>query len=354
MKTSFSKQRSQKIFYRLFLAAGIVLYAAVIICSFLAVKSLRSDYLALKNHDLSEDAALTIGYDDHIYASMGAGIEIESRDSKAAEHVTEFLAASLRSIDRRILSCGILYAMAIAAVLAYPLCRKCEGNRKRHVLIAALSVPVLFALFCAGILAMHAAFALPFYFPTGGTELTIIAVSLLAAAGGSCFLAWLLRMVRRQVLVAVIAVPAVIMLFIFGALFEGRLYCPPTVDSFDFLTEIDPHVLDEDYTGEVCYDDEKNVVVLNGTEYPPEQAENPDRLRGAGRVGAYVFEALSPYAGNGLFLMYEQFVGDGTAFELPPVLSALYIIKSLAFIVAPLCFKNKRDDAENADRQTAG
>ena len=335
------KADKQKIFGRLFLAAGVVLFAAILLLSFFAAKSLQADYLALKNHDISEDAVLKISYDDRIYASIGAGIEIDRRDGSAGERLTEFLAASLRSIDKRILSCGILYVMMIAAVLAYPFCRRFGQNKTRHILSVALSVPLLFAVFFAAVAVMHAAFRIPFYFPTG-KDLLLLAVSLPAVAGGSCFLAWLLRTVRRQLLVSVVAAPLVFLLFLFGAPAEGRLYCPPTVDSFDYLTEIDPHVLDEDYTGEVYYDDEKNVVVLNGTEYPPKQAENPDRLKGAGRVGAYAFELLSPYGGNSLFLTHEQYTNEGSALTIQPFLLILYVLKALAWIFLPLCLKKTR------------
>ena len=335
------RENRQKIFGRLFLAAGTVLFAAILLLSFFAAKSLQTDYLALKDHDVSEDAVLKISYDDRIYASLGAGIEIDHRDGSAGERLTEFLSASLRSIDNRILSCGILYVMMIVAVLAYPFFRRFGQNKTRHILSVALSVPILFAVFSAAIAVMHAALRVPFCFPAG-KDLLLLAVSLPAVAGGSCFLAWLLRTVRRPILVSVAAVPLVFLLFLLGAQAEGRLSCPPTVDSFDYLTEIDPHVLDEDYTGEVYYDDEKNAVILNGTEYPPEQAENPDRLKGIGRVGAYAFELLSPYGGNGLFLTHEQYTNEGSALTIQPFLLILYALKALAWIFLPLCLGKKR------------
>ena len=333
-------ENKKRIVGGLFLAAGILLFAAILLMSFLAAKSLQADYLALKNHDVSEDAVLTIGYDDRIYASIGAGIEIDSRDSRPGDRLSEFIASSLRSIDNRILSCGILYTMMTAAVLAYPLCRRFGQNKKRHVLSAALSVFILYAVFFAAVAVTHAAFRVPFRFPAG-KELLLTAVSLLAVAGGSCFLAWLLRTVRRQILVSVVAVPVVFGLFLFGATSEGRLYCAPTVDSFDFLTEIDEHVLDEDYTGDVYYDEEKNVVVLNGTEYPPEQADNPDYLKGFERAGAYAFELLDPYGGNSLFLTHEQYANEGAGLVISPVLLLLYALKALAWVLLPLFLRKK-------------
>ncbi len=66
-----------------------------------------------------------------------------------------------------------------------------------------------------------------------------------------------------------------------GTGFEGRLYSSPTTDSFDYIAqEIKPHIYDKDFDGDVYYDEEKNVLILNGEEYEPRQVDNPDYLTG--------------------------------------------------------------------------
>ena len=281
-----------------------------------------------------------LGYEDHIYASVGSGIEINGGDADNGERIASFLKNGMRAIDKRIVSCAILYAMAAAVSAAYPLWLLFRDKKGLHALCAALFAPVTFAGLVLIALIAHRTFGLPFSFP-GGTDAVVAAVSLLCVTGGSGFLAWLLQVVRFRLPVSALAIPAMLALYLFGASLEGRLYCAPTVDSFAYLVQVDEHVFDEDYEGEVYYDEEKGAIILNGREYPPEQAENEDYLRGAARVGAYAFEALSPWGGNSLFLAREI----GSEF-VPAFVFVLYAVKAAALAALPLTAGRKRR-AEN-------
>lgn len=72
---------------------------------------------------------------------------------------------------------------------------------------------------------------------------------------------------------------------------------------------------------------EKDVIVLNGTEYPPRQVPNPDYLTGTGRLAALIFEFFSPYSGNGLFLIHETE-------NITPGAAALFLYAAKAVILA--------------------
>lgn len=98
-----------------------------------------------------------------------------------------------------------------------------------------------------------------------------------------------------------------------------------------------PDVFSEDFAGTAYYDEEKNVLVVNGTEYPPRPAENPERLQGIRRAGATLFETLNPYAGNGLFMVSE--IEGGLTIGV--IVLLLYALKAAAPILLPLCRKQK-------------
>lgn len=333
------KKGNGKIFARILSAAGVILFAVVTILPLLAVSELNTEYLALKGTELSEGARAVLAYEDHLHASIGSAVEIGRGD--AGVELREFTANALRAIDQRILSCGILYAMMVVTVFAYPLWRRFGHDGRKHVLSAAAAVLIAYAVYAGSILLTHAALRLPFFFPEAYGWL-FAAVGLLAVIGGSCFLAWLLRTVGCRKILAAAAIPLVFLLFLFGASFEGQLYAPPTVDSFAYLSEIDEHVFDEGYDGEVYYDEEKNVVVLNGKEYEPEKAENTEYLKGAARIGAFVFEALSPYSGSSLFLIDEAMRFEGFETTISPVILLAYAVKAVGWIVLPLLLGKKR------------
>lgn len=337
------KENKGKLIGRFLFAVGAIMIAVVMICTFFAVKGMNSDYNEIKNHDIGKDGSLSIRYDDHIYASIGSGIVIDHREEDVEGKKSSFLTSALKNIDNRIVSCTILYTMMTVTVSAYPLYRKFGKNKTVHTFSTIITTIILFAAFLLFAFACHRAFRLPFFFPTG-KDAMIAAASLSAVIGGSCLLSLLIRTVRIKIITAFAAIPIVFLLFIFGTMIEGQLYSTPTVDSFDYIREVDEHVFDEDYDGEVYYDDEKNVVVLNGKEYGPQKVDNPEHLRGAARIGAYVFELISPYSGNGLFLIYEGITSTGSELTISPVISMLYILKAAALAALSLSLGKKRDN----------
>ena len=322
------------------LAAGIIIFVLVGVLNYMAIKDLGRDYQAMKDLDLSVNSRVSIGYDDHLYAAIGFGIEIDPSDSNIRATLTDYIESSLKSIDKRIISCTIYYSMMVITVLAYFLYQKFGIGGKKHALSVIVSVTVVFASLLALIAGFHAIQGVPFYFPKG-YDCLLILVSLSAVIGGSCCLAWILRVVRFKRIVSLIAIPAVLLLFTLGSSIEGRLYSPRTVDSFDYVVqEYEPNLYDEDFDGEAYYDEEKNVLFVNGKEYPPQETENPDYLKGAGRAGAVLFEIINPYAASGLLMICEA--ADLT---VGMIVLSLYVIKSAA-LMALTAFGKKQGQAE--------
>ena len=319
------------------LMCTILLLSSVLILSLRGIRNMSREYQALLHMDLSSGSRGSIGYEDGLFGSIESGIEIDPSDSEKGERLRDFTESSLRAIDKRILTCILIYTMLISAAASYWLYVRYGRDRLKHVLSIFIAVMLLYAVLLAAILMAGAASGMPFYFPGAG-EIPLLIVSIPAVLGGSCFLGWLLRMIRFKRIAALMALPAVLLHFMQGTVFEAGRFCAPEVPSFAYIAEeIEPRIYEDDYEGTVYYDQEKDVIVLNGAEYPPRQAPNPDYLTGTGRAAACIFEILSPYSGNGLFMIHE-------AENIRPAagILSLYVLNALAFAALPLLSGNRK------------
>lgn len=89
------------------------------------------------------------------------------------------------------------------------------------------------------------------------------------------------------------------------------------------------------------YDEGKNAVILNGTEYPPEIVGNPEHYTGVVRAGAFLFELINAYSGNGL-LMTDSII-DG---PVPIWAEIAYAVKAVMW-----CFLSSRFIKRRRTRQ---
>ena len=138
-------------------------------------------------------------------------------------------------------------------------------------------------------------------------------------------------------------IPVILLLYLFSAQFEARLLMDPNADSFDYLYE----TLRE--SDEPVYDPERNVMVVNGKEYPPESVPNPEYLTGASRIGAVAFEVIDPWSGSPLELAREIAESESASPGrdlLPAWFLALYAVKALLWIAASALPGAKRGRAK--------
>ena len=305
---------------------GIAALAAVLGLSFFAVKDLGGLTETLKASNFSQAFSRSVYYNDHLYAQLGFAIEYEPSAGDTPERAAAFLEESLRAIDRRIFSAGIVYVLFISAIFSFPLWRRNRDSAPAHAGAVCLITLFLYAAFMAAIYGMHSYFRIPFYFPDAHGLLMIMA-GVLSVAGGSAACALFLRKVPFKRVAAFLVFAVLIAGFLFGFLFEAGLYSTPFVDSFDYVSEIDPRILDENFEGDAHYDEGKNVLIVEGKEYPPEKIENADYMRGPARYGAMAFEVLYPYAGSTL-PMAEEATGN----EIPVLFPLLYILKGMFWI----------------------
>ncbi len=331
------KKQIKRLNGKLSLACSMILFGAVLALTFRGIGNLNREYQALQHLDLTSDAQGSVGYDDSLFVSIRYGIEIDHRDSEKNARLSDFAADSLHAIDRRIISGIVIYTMIIASAAAYWLYIKSGHDWQKQIRNILCAVLTVFSGMLVLILIIHTALHLPFYFPDAG-EIPILAVSLLAVLGGSCFLGWILSLVPFKRIVYMAAVPVVLLLFMQGTVFEAGLYCSPMIPSFDYIAEeIEPRVYDNDFEGDVYYNGEKDLIVLNGVEYPPRLAPNPGYLRCPERLAGLVFELISPFSGNGLFLVHDiENITFGTA-----VLS-LYAAKAAILAAFPLFMKKRK------------
>ena len=310
----------------LLLIAAIMLFLFVSFRTYTGIKRLSEDYHFLMDNDLSQDMNGQIFYSDGLYGEVGYGIGIVADDPQMADFLRDYLHSSLRSIDRYILSCGLLYTMLIHTVLAYVLYRRHEDDPMKHVSGIILSMIGIYAAYLLFVWIVH----LILDTPLSPTVSLSLAASILSVIAGSCALGILFRFFRFRKILSLITIPLVLASFLFGFVFEHGLYCEPYQESFSYLADIDPRVLDEDFDG-LTYDEEKNVMILEGAEYPPRQVEDPDYLKGLSRAGAYLYETLNPYAGNALF-----FLEAAEEKTLPAFVSVAYLVKAILWIIAAL------------------
>ena len=304
----------------------VVVFGYVLYCTFTAVRTLGAAYQQIASADLNNGLKAVLNYDDGMNASLGFGAEILATDANKEILRQGFLSESLLKIDRFLLSSGLVYLMMVHALLAFPLYLRFSDSRKEHVLSVILSAFVLFGIYVGVVSVGHSISRMPF-------DLSSVLSSLLGVcciAAGGCAVGLLLAVLPVKFIPAIVAVPLVYALFLFGSVTEAKLYSPKTVDSFDYVYQLHPEILQEGYSGEAYYDEEKNVMVINGEEFAPQLAENPEHFKGIGKVGGIAYEVIDPYSGMSLALMESS-----TEMSVPALAKILYLLK--AFFWMALC-----------------
>ena len=324
MNAASGHKKARKIIALALLLGGLLFLLAAAALTFSAIGRLSENYRQCAEADFSEDFSGAVVYDDHLYAQLAYGIEILSAETDKTQRMEAFLAGSLSRIYERIFSAGVIYVMFVSAAGALFLYTRWGRSPKKHTAASLLYPLLVFLLFLAAVYGAAGFRHIPF--PALSREAVVtLAVSVVCVTGGMCALGVLLRRIRYKTAAAVAAVPLVFALFMAGTILEGQLFAAPYVDSFDYVTE----TADEAALEAAYYDDEKNVLVMDGREYPPEQQPNPDRLTGVKQAGAVVFEALDPFSGSsaGLVRQFDER-------ELPAWVLALYALKAVAWLAA--------------------
>ena len=326
--------KKDRLFGILAFAAGMMILLAVLAVTVYAVNETADQYHRLFEPGFIIPQTVSISYSDHIYTEIGFGITIDLEDPATPERLKIFLSDSLTQIDQRILTSVIIYTMVICAVFAYPIYLRHRYDLKKHILSVFLTTAGVFVLFNAAVIIAFTVRDVPFYFPDVFRSI-LIGTGIVSVIAGLCAVAMLLRTVRLKKLTALAAVPLTVLLFMFGAVFQGGLYSPEKQDSFSYVYEIETRLTDPDFT-DAYYDEEKNVLVVGGTEYPPRQVDNDEYYRGAARIGAYAYNVLDPFSGCTL-PMVQEFIEN----RLPVNAVVLHILLAVLWIAVPILLIRK-------------
>ena len=321
------------------LAAAILMMAFICYSSFTATKKLALTYNQFKDLPLTEDTDVSLGYNDGMYACVLYGENIIANQPNTKDHLDTFLNNTLKKLDERIFAAGPVYTFMVSFHLVYYLYTICNDNASYYVLYALFFTIMIFVFYIVTCVVLHTINGLSFHIPdTQG--LLIIFTSLLAVIAGNCAAGLLIRKVKWKKSLSVILIPMAFIMFLFSAQLEIRFLAPSSIQSFDYVVELKPDILDDDYEGEAYYDEQKNALIVNGKEYPPEMVENPDSISGIYKATAILYEAADPY--SGIFLYISQ-LEMGQKISL--LIVAAYIIKSLIWIFIPLSKKEKPDES---------
>ncbi len=296
--------------------------------TFFAVQSMSAGVEAVLSGDPDKGFKASIDYDDHLYAALGYGIEVDPADPERQSRGKEFLADTMHLIAERVAGTDMLYAMLAGTCFALFLSERWGDDRKKHVLAVFCCITAIWIVLFGGYLCFCAVLGIPVRLPSV-QSLILLCVSLLSAVGGSCIAGLLLTRFRFRKIAAILLIPLVFALFLFGSLAEAGLMLPKEVESFSYVAEFDPE-------GVGYYDPEKNAVIVEDKEYPPQISPNPDRLTGAGAVLATAFEAVNPYSGNSIELVRQM-----TEEPVPVLLQLFYALKALGWILLSAAGKKK-------------
>ncbi len=309
--------------------AGITAFIAVTLLTSRAARDMSVSYRQLREADLSDTVTAEITYDDHMYATVLYGVELVSGDTAGRD---SFLRDTAEKTLRRALAAGVTYTMVISTLFALFLYERFVSRRKVHSLAVSTSVLLIYAAYISAVLYLFRKNDLPIHLGTGISPAPLLA-SIVAVMGGNAFLGLVLRYVKPKSLTAILAVPLVFFCFLFGFMSEAGLFSSEYVDSFDCV------ILSEEYeqAQSAYYDEDKDVLVVDGKEYPPEQVPNPDRSVGLSRLGALAFEIIWPYSGNPLGLVSLE-----PGWTVPHFALLLYIFKGIMWMGLPSLIKDKK------------
>lgn len=323
--------------YISFAAAALIL-VIVLFLSFYAVRDLAADVESIRSAPVPEGFDAALCYDDRLYACLLFGEEILPDDPLAEQRIEALISTSLHHFCERIFAAGLMYTMVISCTLAYYIYTVSNNEIAKHAAYIVLSAFAVYALYIGSVGIMFTSFGLQFSFPDVYGLLTA-AAGLLSVAGGGCAAGMLLRKIRFKKIAAVLLIPAAFILLLYNMVSEYGLIAPAEVPAFDYVYEQHSEILDEDYSGNAYYDEQKNVLIIDGEEYPPEMADNPDRLSGLKRALALVFELLFPWSGTGLYM-----VSQAAEIQIPVLMIAAYILKAMLWILIPSAITGRRDE----------
>ena len=317
-------------------AAAVLVLILLLYLSLSAVRRLAEDLNRNHTTDPEQGFDAVLTYDDSLYAVVLYGQEILPGDPDHEDHLETFERSSLEKIGSRIFSAGAVYTLFVICVLTYYIYTASNNNTVLYAKSTSFFTVIIYIVYIFFVWIFHNAMRIPFYLPSWN-DLFMVITGVLPIIGGTCAAGMLLRKIRFKKTAAVIIIPVILVLFLFSFALEFGLFEEEKIRSFDYVADLDSRILEDEYADQAYYDDEKDVLIFDGKEYPPEMLDNPDHLSGAARAGALLYELAFPYAGSSMPL-----VGQETGAEIPFFIYLIYILKSFCWTFLPIYLKKKQ------------
>ncbi len=222
------------------------------------------------------------------------------------------------------ISCSIIYTFLAFLFLQYFLFKKNELCAKKHyrdvVLGHALCCIVYIGIVFFTLLSKG--FVMTLRTPN---IILILVCQFLVMLSASTVYAWIIRRIRfKKIAVGMLIILSIV--FYFGGIISAiNLSYPKTVESFDYVYEIDDRFRNEDYEEIQYYDPQTSQVIVGDDVYDPEYVPNPQYIGGIKRVALIGFEVVNPLANLNRF-------GFDLEGETAVWNTLLYMIKSIAML----------------------
>lgn len=222
------------------------------------------------------------------------------------------------------ISCSIIYTFLAFLFLQYFLFKKNEFCAKKHYLDVLLG-HALCSLVYIGIVfftLLSKGFVMTLHTPN---IILILACQFLVMLSASVVYSWVIRRIRfKKIAIGMLIVLSLV--FYFGSIIsEINLSYPKTVESFDYLYQIDERFRNDNYDVVQYYDSQTSQMIIGDDVYDPEYVQNPKYIGGIKRVALIGLEIINPLANMNRFGF--DMSGESAVWN-----TLLYMLKSIALL----------------------
>lgn len=223
------------------------------------------------------------------------------------------------------ISCSIIYTFLAFLFLQYFLFKKNEFCAKKHyrdVIIGSTLCCVVYMGIVFFTL-LSKGFVMTLRTPN---IILILICQLLVMLSASEVYAWIMRRICFKKIAACMIIVLSVIFYYGGIISEINLSYPQTVESFDYLYEIDDRFRNDDCDVLQYYDPQTSQMIIGDDVYNPEYVQNPKYIGGIKRIALIGLEVVNPLANINRF-------GFDLEGETAVWITLLYMIKSIALLV---------------------
>lgn len=167
----------------------------------------------------------------------------------------------------------------------------------------------------------------------GWESVLLIICGFLSVLSFESAMAMIMSHFNKKLLIAFIVLALTAGFYLSGFMAKVYLISPAKIPSFEYLLDIDERFGEEGYDDIIYYDNEKDVMVIDGKEYEPVLVDNSEHANGMMRPVLYGLEVINPSAG--VYLEHAvRIINDEYQVDTPAILPYAYIVHSLLWITA--------------------